>query len=56
MNNNLDITYLCHNFNITIRDFIKHIKILIQAKGYSDFQNSNIQLDVIFLEKSHESY
>lgn len=52
MNNNIGITYLCQNFNITIKDFIKQIKIIIQAKGYGNFQNNNIQLDVIFLGKT----
>lgn len=33
---------------MTIRDFVKHIKILEQAKGYEDFHNNNIQLDIIF--------
>lgn len=37
---------------MTIRDFIKHIKILIKAKGYKDFQNRNIQLDIILLGKT----
>lgn len=34
MTNNLGITYLCSNFNMAIRDFIKHIKIIVQAKEY----------------------
>lgn len=29
MNTNLGITYLCPNFNMTIKDFVKHIKIHI---------------------------
>lgn len=37
---------------MTIRDFVKHIKIMVQAKGYGSFQNNNIQLDVIFLGKT----
>lgn len=51
MNNNICITYLCPNSNMTIKDFIKHIKIVIKAKGYGNFQNNNIQLNVIFLGK-----
>lgn len=50
MSNKLGITYLCPNFNMTIKDFVKHIKIVMQARGYDNFQN-NIQLVVIFLGK-----
>lgn len=52
MNHNLGITYLWPNFNMTIKDFVKHIKIVIQARGYENFQNHNTQLDVIFLGKT----
>lgn len=52
MNHNIGITYLCQNFNITIIFFVKHIKIIIQDRGYGNFQNNNIQLDVIFLCKA----
>lgn len=37
---------------MTIKDFVKHIKIVVQARGYDKFQNNNIQLDVIFLGKT----
>lgn len=36
MNNNVRVTYLCPNFNMTIRDFVKHIKRL------NDMDNSKI--------------
>lgn len=55
MNNNLGTTYLCLNFSMTIKDFVKHIKILVQERGYENFQNNNIQLDIVFL-RTHESY
>lgn len=29
MNSNLRITYLYLNFNMTIKDFVKHIKIVV---------------------------
>lgn len=52
MNNNIGIIYLCPNFNMMVRDFVKHIKLVVQTKGYGQFQYSNIQLDVIFLGKT----
>lgn len=52
MNNNLGICYICLNFTMLIKDFVKHIKVLIQTKGYEDFSDSNIQLDVVFLGRT----
>lgn len=30
---------------MAIINFIKHIKIVIQVIGYTDFENNNVQLD-----------
>lgn len=36
MNTNLEIIYLCQNFNMIIKFFVKHIKIIIQTKKYDN--------------------
>lgn len=41
MNENLGLTYLCPNFNMIINNFTKYIKLIIQVRGYENFQGNN---------------
>lgn len=51
MNNNIGIVYIAPNFTMDINDFYKHVKLVIQTKGYENFQGKNILLDITFLGK-----
>ncbi|GLT64484.1 hypothetical protein SLA2020_369750 [Shorea laevis] len=42
MGDNLGITYIAPGYPLSIRDFIKHIKIQIQTKGYPNFAGVNL--------------
>ena len=52
INTGLGIVYLVPDFNMTITDFSKHIKIAVQARGFENFTGSNIAIDIIFLGKT----
>lgn len=53
MNNNVGITYICLNFNMTIKNFTRHIQIEIQAMGYIqiEIQAMRYRSFQIFLRK-----
>lgn len=52
MNNNFGIIWIAPKMFMKITDFVKHIKILAQAKGYKGFQGHNILLDIVFIGKT----
>lgn len=56
MNNNIGIVYIAPNFSMTINDFYKHIKIIIQSKGFENFIGKNILLDITFVGKCMFKY
>lgn len=51
MNNNIGISYIILDMMLTINDLEKHIRILVQVKGYDNFSWDNICLSIIFLRK-----
>ncbi|KAL0903769.1 hypothetical protein M5K25_028172 [Dendrobium thyrsiflorum] len=52
MNNNIGITYIVLDITMTVEDFEKHVKVLIQSNGYENFQGNNICLDIVVLGKT----
>lgn len=52
MNNNIGIAYLTPDITLAIKNLKKHIRIIMQSKGYENFLGENICLSIMFLGKA----